>query len=165
MNPNAIEMFARFGPLRKPRIIGEAPSKSSDPRRPFDGWSGRWLAKMAGLSGYLELAHAAHLENILKRWPGKGNAGEKGSAFPLKRARRAAKRIEFSGVMLIAGRRAARALCPEISGADYFAWHRTDKHCIPCLLAVIPHPSGCNRWWNYDENREIARKFFGQVFT
>lgn len=145
-------------------IVGEAPSRSSDPERPFCGWSGRWLAKQAGLEGYEELARRARLVNVLRRWPGVGNAGEKGSRFPIRRARREAKKIELRGVVLLAGRRVAAAFDPELAKAPYFRWHRIDKH-GPCLIAVIPHPSGCNRWWNYEENREIARAFFRGLFS
>lgn len=149
-----------IGPLK---IIGEAPSKSSDPKRPFAGWSGKWLAKIAGFESFEDLEAKAQLVNVLKRWPGKGYAGEKGSAFPIARARRAAKRIELVGIVLLAGRRVASAFDPALARAPYFAWHRTDRH-GPCALAVIPHPSGCNRWWNYEENRERARAFFEEVF-
>ncbi len=145
-------------------IVGEAPSRSSDPKKPFRGWSGNWLAKHAGLSGYEELASRARLVNVLPRWPGIGYSGEKGSRFPIARARRAAEKIELVGVVLLAGRRVASAIDPVLAKAPYFSWHMTDRH-GPCRLAVIPHPSGCNHWWNPPENRMIASAFLRGLFV
>lgn len=150
--------------MKRVTIVGEAPSKSSDPTRPFDGWSGRWLAKQAGLSGYHHLAHEALLVNVLRRWPGKGNAGEKGSRFPLAKARRAAKRMKLDGIVLLAGKRVSKVFGFDFS--DYFCWKLRRNHEGKLVwFACIPHPSGCNRWWHYEENRKIARAFFRGLFN
>lgn len=135
-------------------IVGEAPSRSSDPRRPFCGASGERLAKLAGLGGYGELAAAARLVNVLPRWPGSGNAGEKGSRFPIARAKRAARRVDLGGVAIFAGRRVARAF--GISDLECFEWRLTSDL---RWVAIIPHPSGCNRFWNYPKNRALAARF------
>ncbi len=143
-------------------IVGEAPSRSSDPLRPFSGASGRTLAKLAGLSGYIELSYEATLVNVLRRWPGKGFAGEKGSRFPLPRARRAARRMKFEAHsrVILAGKRVTQAF--GIRFEDYFCWKLLPRGIAGALVwfACIPHPSGCNGFWNYPENREAASEFF-----
>lgn len=147
-------------------IVGEAPSKSSDPALPFSGASGKTLAKVAGLSGYTELTYEATIVNVLQRWPGVGHSGERGSRFPIVRARRAAKRLTFEAkqVVLLAGKRVAAALA--IDFTDYFHWKLLPRGVDGALVwfVLVPHPSGCNAWWNYPENRAIARRFFRQVF-
>ncbi len=142
-------------------IVGEAPSRTSDPKKPFEGRSGKRLAELAGLECPTLLRYEATLVNVLQRWPGDGYAGEKGSHFPLAKAKRAAKRIELVGVVILAGRRVATAF--GMKDAEYFQWHRTDRH-GPCLLVVVPHPSGCNRFWNYPENVARASAFMRRVF-
>lgn len=147
--------------MRTLTIVGEAPSKSSDPKRPFCGASGRTLAKFAGLGTYEELARAARLVNVLPRWPGNGFAGEKGSRFPIVRARRAAKRLKFEKlqVVLLAGKRVAAALGIEFT--DYFNWKLLPRGEGGALVwfALIPHPSGCNRYLNYPKNRRRFETF------
>ncbi len=140
-------------------IVGEAPSRTSDPKRPFAGSSGDRLAKLAGFSCRDELASRALLVNVLKKWPGEGHAGEKGSRFPLAAARKAARRFErLEGVVILAGRRVARAMGHE--RAEYFRFRRARS----AWVVVIPHPSGCCRFWNFPENRETASKFLRNLF-
>lgn len=142
----------------KPTIIGEAPSQNSDPARPFYGASGRTLAFWAGLNGgCIALSYAANLRNVLQRWPGVGNAGEKGSRFPMAKARRAASRMKLEGVVILAGRRVAKAF--GLGELEYFRWttHRG------ATVAIIPHPSGCNRFYNDQANRIRAAKFLRGV--
>ncbi len=145
-------------------IVGEAPSRSSDPRRPFDGYSGKKLAEYAGLAGYEELASRACLVNLMRRWPGPGYAGEKGSAFPVDRARRAAKRLTRDvlrpngGAILFAGKRVARAFDLEL---DYFGWVPFERG----SACVVPHPSGVNHWWNDAKNHRRACRFLRGVFA
>jgi uracil-DNA glycosylase len=32
-------------------------------------------------------------------------------------------------------------------------------------IAVVPHPSGRNRWWNHKKNRRAAKRFFKELYT
>lgn len=159
-------------------IVGEAPSQNSDPKKPFDGWSGKKLAQYCGMT-FEELRGSVWLRNVLSRWPGKGYAGEKGSSFPKERARKAAARMRFhrpaSGVhvVLFAGKRVARAF--GLPG-DYFSWEavtlKMEKEQVntwphpgtfATFAATIPHPSGCCRFWNYEANRRVASDFLSRV--
>lgn len=146
-------------------IVGEAPSRSSDPKRPFAGASGRTLAKLAGLDGYEELAARASLANVLKRWPGEGFAGEKGSRFPIKKARRAASRMKFEDghLVVLAGKRVADAF--GIRFSDYFNWKILRRGGVLRWFVCVPHPSGCNRWFNYRKNVKVAERFFRELFA
>lgn len=146
----------------KPLLIGEAPSRKSDPKKPFQGASGRRLARMAGLDSEEDLPTRFRMTNVLGRWPGTGNAGEKGSRFPIARAKRAARRIELLGVVILAGRRVAKAF--GMAEAPYFRWYATDRH-GPCRIAVIPHPSGCNQFYNVPANREKVAAFLRGVLA
>lgn len=146
-------------------IVGEAPSRSSDPKRPFDGYSGKKLAEYAGLSGYEELSHAFRLRNLMQRWPGVGHAGEKGSRFPMVRAKRAARRFDFEGarVVLLAGKRVAKAF--GLSFDDYYAWKSVSVRGRRHWICLIPHTSGCNRYFNYAENRRSMEIFMRSVLV
>lgn len=158
--------------MKKIVLVGEAPSARSDPRYPFCGASGEKLAKLCGLSGYLELRHAASLLNVLPKWPGKGFRGEKGSRFPMASARRAAKRMKFDGAtyVILVGRRVADAFAPPLRSfgydhLNYFDWtHVAQKDGSAIPFTCIPHPSGCNRFYNYPENRERASAFMRVIF-
>lgn len=95
--------------------------------------------------------------NLLPRWPGKHG---KGDAFDLKRARRAAARIERAhrgGLLVLAGHNVARAFRIRSS---YFEIVPTRRG---WLAVVIPHPSGINRWWNEPVNRRRAGQFFSRL--
>lgn len=151
--------------MRRIVIVGEAPSRSSDPNRPFDGASGRTLAALAGLSGYEELRRRTELRNVLSRWPGTGHAGEKGSRFPIPRARRAAAKMRFEdgSVVLLMGKRVSRAFGMRFE--EYFDWKVALRGTGGGVVwfSCVPHPSGCNRWFNYPENRAIASRFMRAI--
>lgn len=132
-------------------IVGQAPGPSGG--EPFRGRSGARLAALMGLASVEELADRANLVNVLSSFPGKARAG-KGDAFPLERARRAARRMRLAGTILFAGKGVARAF--GIGGAEYFEWRAIDA---ATTAAVIPHPSGVSRWWNEPGNEERARAF------
>jgi uracil-DNA glycosylase len=127
----------------KPLLVGEAPSRATDGGPPFSGRSGTYVAWLAQIpSGRVE--DAFEPVNLLPRWP--GPAG-KASAFPLDEAR-------FRGLLLlaaqpegrtvvVAGRRAWAALGLPAS-TSYLSTVERDG----LRLALIPHPSGVNRFWN-----------------
>lgn len=125
-------------------IVGEAPPRSGG--RPFEGDAGRRLRQVARH----DLADC-RLVNLLEAWPGPD--GAKGDAFPIDEARAAAARVRFrTPVVLLAGHRVARAFGVR---AGYLEWTTLRGR----RAAVIPHPSGINRWWNCPRNRRRARRF------
>jgi uracil-DNA glycosylase len=139
--------------VTRPLIIGEAPSRTAGAARALDGRSGERLARLLGV-GLDQLLERFETANLLERWP--GPAGRKGAAFPARMAREAAERVRLRGSVLLAGRRVAAAF--RLS-APYFEWATLRG----ARVAVIPHPSGVNRWWNDPANRERAAAFLREV--
>ena len=140
----------------RPLIIGEAPARTGDPRRPLLGRTGSRLAALCGLA-LQDYARTFARVNVLERWPGKAG---KGDAFDLPEARQRAAllRRRFVGgrLVVLLGRRTARAF-----GLD-------SAYLLPLRLScatvvVLPHPSGINRWWNEPENVRRASRFLRRV--
>lgn len=138
----------------RPLIIGEAPSRTSDPRRPVTGRCGETLADFAGLS-LAEFSRAFARANVFDEWP--GSAGLKGDAFPIVHARvradtRLRPRFVRGRTVVLLGRRVARAF--HIS-AEYFEAFGS----YSATVYVVPHPSGINRWYNDAANVRKMRRF------
>lgn len=135
-------------------IIGQAPGKKKTGMRAFEGTCGDRLARVAGLDGHEELHRKASVINLLDRWPGKAG---KGDAFPMRKAKKAAKNLELDGVVLFAGKGVAQAFGHV---GLYFEWGTIG----PAKIATIPHPSGVNRWWNDPANVARASEFLRGLF-
>ena len=135
----------------KPILIGQAPSARSRSRVAFDGPSGYRLARILGTPSILPWFETA---NLLGRFPGKG-ARRKGDAFPMGRARAAARRLmpTLAGrLVVLAGSRVAAAFglrCGLFESARP-AW--------AARVLVIPHPSGASRRLNEPEARDRLRE-------
>lgn len=135
----------------RPLIVGEAPTAETEGRPAFHGRCARFLERAAGLpEGGLRAAFRA--TNLLERPPARQG---KGHAFPWREAAPAAERVlaRTRGPLIVAGKRAARAF--GLSDPQYLRWTRVGGR----RVAVIPHPSGINRWWNDPANRGAAEAF------
>lgn len=136
----------------RPIIVGQAPSRTSDPGSPM---SGRPMSFMCRTFGVTERKMKASFRfvNLVKKFPGKNG---KGDAFPLNVASNAAGRLmeRTRGELLLAGKLVAAAF--GINGCEYFRWYTMGSK----RVAVFPHPSGINRWWNERRNKKMARRFF-----
>lgn len=103
----------------------------------------------------------------------------RGRSFSAATARRAARRIfdhgdRWRGIVML-GKRVASAFSwvgdddaiISNSRLPLLCWHRVVELSRPSPstipAAIIPHPSGVNRWWNVPENRRDARQFFRDV--
>jgi uracil-DNA glycosylase len=135
-------------------IVGQAPGRWGDPRRPLGGRCGIRLARAAGLGSVAELRARARLVNLLGSYPGKSG---KGDAFPMVEAIGAAQRMRPCGIVLLAGKAVGRAFGID---SEFFEWRRRGG----TRYAVIPHPSGVSRWWNDPRNVEVATRFLRGVF-
>jgi hypothetical protein len=131
-------------------FVGEAPSPTSDPAVPFSGRPIRWLAWLLkttddGLRARVEF------RNLLDRYPGR--------RFPVHAGIGAASAllndpaVSKAATWLLAGRMVARC------------FGRRDEEMLDgrTRAAVVPHPSGLNRWWNHLPNRERYRSFFRTI--
>lgn len=103
---------------------------------------------MAGAASFAEAFDAV---NVHARWPGRQG---KGSRFPRPGRRRLARVAAMctGRVVLLAGKRVAGAMGAR---AGYLEWFDMGG----ARAAVLPHPSGVNRWWNSAENRARATEF------
>lgn len=134
-------------------IVGQAPSSDAPDARPFTGRSGRRLAAL------LDVEHEClpvlfDLVNLLDRWPGKAG---KGDAFPMAEAKARAARLLPTFLarpwILIVGKATARAF--RLRNPKYLEWVSFSGTSV----AVVPHPSGVNRWWNDPANVARAEVF------
>lgn len=141
-------------------MIGQAPARTGDPRKPCTGPPFERLARIAGAQTHREvLRFFACFDriNLLTEYHGKAGRGD---AFPRALAKEAAAVIApyLSGrTVLLVGKNVAWAF--GLTLVDYLEWY--DVAYAPWRrVVVIPHPSGINRWWNEESNREEARRFF-----
>lgn len=142
-----------------PLLIGQAPGPRTDPDVPLSGRCGARLAELCGLSLDEFLASFRRV-NLIERFPGKQSKGDR---FPIDLARRGAIELLMTGVftgakVVLLGDNVARA----------FGWtpgNFSPLRFYPCGvthhgIAVCPHPSGVNRWWNNQRNVYRARGFW-----
>lgn len=174
-------MIARVG--SSTLIVGQAPVKGQDPDRPV---TGRIAARIAGFMGVTEAEFVAAFDrtNLIREWPGKkvviveasgpsdlkAQLGkvDSGDAFPMHEARWGAGDLvdevtTYERIVLLGGGVAGafHLDCP--GTVPYLRWVHM-KVCgsdpeepLPC--AVLPHPSGLNRWWNEPRNVGEAQVF------
>lgn len=148
-------------------LLGQAPSRDTDGGEPFSGRSGRRIAELMGIEHH-ELGKRFALANVFDRWPGPSGRG-KGDAFPVKRARTlaCAMRQGLRGRRVVAfGSQVARILIHDDRGEEWILpfgdcdWPQLMNDEKPeLLLALVPHPSGVNRWWNERDNVARAQRF------
>jgi uracil-DNA glycosylase len=133
-------------------IVGQAPNREQ--RLRWVGFwasrSGRFFARCAGLT--LGELRRICFANVIRRFPGDQ---QKGDAFPIAEARAGAKRLRRrlrGRRVLMLGGNVARAFGLR---AELMTWSDAGGF----EAAVVPHPSGVNRWWNDPRNRAAARRF------
>lgn len=142
-----------------------------------------WLSEHHPLLNRFALM-ATHA-NLLREHPG---AGRKGSHFPVAEARNEARRLRatleksglfskdagelyaFNGrafrppsMVLLAGLRVSRAFGIDGRGGYFNALGSLLVGGVETSLVIVPHPSGVNRWWNAEGNRERAREFLEEL--
>ncbi len=130
-------------------IVGQAPGPRGLKGRPLEGGASRKFAGLAGVSED-EFWRLFRTRNVLPRFPGKNG---KGDAFPIDEARRRAASMRFrAGRVILLGQGVARAFGVR---APPLTWRRVGRR----EFAVVPHPSGVNRWWNDPKNVRRAKRF------
>ena len=160
-----------------PLLLGESPAAGTqhDPESwlaPGSSSSADRLLKFTGYTEdeYLDTFARDNLLHYLPRRSGKGRN------FPLSRAKRQVERIfrdrwAPNQRIVMLGRRVASAFdwvqwdrrigLIQHSEVRYLKWYRVmNKWGRVIRAAVVPHPSGVNRWWNDANNRRRARTFF-----
>ena len=143
-------------------MIGQAPSRTGDPRTPCVEGCFKRLAEAAGAETRTDRLrfYARFVRfNVFATYRGRKGRGDR---FPMAEARDRADGMRDwlrGRTVLLVGKNVARAF--RINDAEYFEWtsEGPGERCV-----VVPHPSGINRWWNKTSNRERARLFFSGLF-
>lgn len=136
----------------KPLFVGEAPSHSTQRKgaHPLVGESGRRLATWAGMSA-AEFQRAADLVNLYPLLPEKWDNGR---ATELARALWNGDMVGSSrSCVVLLGNRVARAF--GFTHLETFRIYQTGRSPV----ALIPHPSGRNLFWNTPANVKLAEEF------
>lgn len=149
----------------RPVFIGQAPSRYGDPTKPLTGSPGRKLAAFASMTP-MEFYLSTVRTNLLSRYVG---ASGNGDAFPMIDARRGAIKMVAGldgRVVVFVGRRVAEAFgC----GEEWFDWEEgrfsisIGDLMVKYRRAVMPHPSGRNRFWNDSRNVQEAHSFMSEL--
>lgn len=142
----------------KPLLIGPAPARTGDPTRVLaDGPTGSKLARLCRLSKDEYLA-AFDRMNLMAYWPGKHG---KGDAFMVDAAclkvAELLPAIRCRPVVFV-GHNVARSFRFD---APILTWRPFNGG----VAAVLPHPSGVNRWYNEVANRRRASRFLTTIAT
>lgn len=139
-------------------LVGEAPGKKADPSRPLiGGLVGKRLMDLLGFNLGLYVRRVDRV-NVLDYFPGRTG---KGDSFPMAEARQAADRLKTAlfcskDRVVLLGRRVAAAFKVK---AEYLEWVEVGN----TKVAVLPHPSGINRWWNDPVNKSRATRFMREL--
>jgi hypothetical protein len=131
-------------------LVGQAPSRRGDPRKPLAGPNGQKIARLAGMS-YDELI-ACRRKHLNTHYRGKRSKGE---AFD-----RANGNVNAADILMdwrverivLLGKNVAR--CFGLRDLPFLA----EIHIYGRRFLIFPHPSGTNRWWNERRNERRARQ-------
>ena len=131
-------------------LVGQAPSRRGDPRKPLAGPNGQKIARLAGMN-YDELI-ACRRRHLNTHYNGKRG---KGDAFD-----HAKGKVNAADVLLdwrvervvLLGKNVAR--CFGFRDLPFLA----EINIYGRRFLIFPHPSGTNRWWNERRNERRARK-------
>jgi uracil-DNA glycosylase len=131
-------------------LVGQAPSRRGDPRKPLAGPNGRKIARLAGIS-YDELI-ACRRKHLNGHYNGKR---PKGDAFD-----HAKGNVNAADVLLdwrverivLLGKNVAR--CFGFRDLPFLA----EISLYGRRFLIFPHPSRVNRWWNERRNEQRARQ-------
>jgi hypothetical protein len=129
----------------KPLLVGEAPNAS--------GYAGPGRLAEYGLD----------FVNLIDRFPGRAPTNPLACRFPMQQA--IPKATELHAVrpihqpFVLLGTRVASAFGYARDEYEWLRWFSVHGR----RVAVCPHPSGLNRWWNLPSNRYEADRFFKQI--
>lgn len=157
----------------RPLLLGEAPSKSGDRYHdfPLSGAVGQRLCEMAGIEPevkgsrygryYWPLLDHFELRNLIERYPGPQG---RGASFPMEVARQRAGALELKwrmvgAVVVLLGARLPGAFDLDMDFYEQRIKTLSRVTGTSVRFYCIPHPSGLNRMYNAERERERA----GQV--
>lgn len=141
--------------MRKPILIGQAPSRLSDPSKPLEGRPSAFLAKLLGWS-MPDFLSTFDRVNLVNRFEGKVG---KGDLFDKAKGRAAATKMLAAGDLndrrvVFLGKEVAACFGVNAAFLEWCSHTETNPPFI--FMVVVPHPSGINLWWNEGANRRMA---------
>ena len=107
--------------------------------------------------------------NLLPYFPGKCKRDDKFPMTPAKLAATVIKPLLSGRVVIMVGRNVAQAFQLEADFHDWVDWP-VKRHCTVqrepgvARVAIVPHPSGRNHWYNKDENMAESAAFWADFF-
>lgn len=143
-------------------LIGQAPARVSPEPWHYAAPSTKRLAAVMRCEPEL-IRSIFEARNLLTRYPGKirrERSEGPSDRFPWTRARRAAKQMTSTLAgrdVVIVGARVARCFGLVANVVGYLKWFHDAE--LDARVAIMPHPSGLNRWWNDLENQMAAKRF------
>lgn len=153
----------------RPLLIGQAPGPNTNPDYPLfpapSRSAGARLADIMGLSRG-EYLRAFDRANLIPEFPGKdGNGEDKFPRSPARFAAQVMRPLLRGRTVVLVGRQVAQAFGVE---SDWHEWqdlqvgpyHAVTRCPGVARIAVVPHPSGRNHWYNSELNRASARRFW-----
>ena len=131
-------------------LVGQAPSRRGDPRKPLAGPNGQKIALLAGMS-YDELiaCRRRHLNPQYSRKHGKSDAFDHAKGHANAADVLLDWRVER---IVLLGKNVAR--CFGFRDLPFLAEIRVYGR----RFLIFPHPSGVNRWWKERQNEQRARQ-------
>lgn len=157
----------------KPLLIGQAPGPRTDPELPLfpvpKTSAGGRLQQLMGLSRgeYLKTFERV---NLLPYFPGRHKRDDKFPRPPAKLAAQVMKPMLANRTVVLIGRNVANAFEFDADFHDWVDWP-VRRQCIVsrdrgiARVAVVPHPSGRNHWYNTEENRALASAFWASFLN
>lgn len=148
--------------MREPLLIGQAPGPNTDPALPLHPLpktsTGGRLAELIGMSP-VDYHRSFERINLLQDFPGQHKRDDK---FPLGKAKIAARAIVpllRERVVILVGRNVATAF--GLLEEPFHVWMEDTQWCQ--AMAIVPHPSGRNHWYNKPDNRLEAQEFWKEA--
>ena len=148
---------------KKSLLVGQAPSRNGGyGEKALD--AGRSTSASGRLLKLMDITRDEYLDrfsriNLIDYWPGSLKSG-KGDKFPMRDGRMAAHRLLQQGSgyhILCIGKKVGKCFNME----DCYVW-KDYIQCFPFTtnrVAMIPHTSGLNRYWNDPVNVQQAQSF------
>lgn len=159
--------------MMKPLLIGQAPGPNTNPDLPLfpvpKTSAGGRLQVMTGLTRGQYLDHFERI-NLLPYFPGKVKRDDKFPMPPARLAATAIKPLLAGRTVILVGRNVAEAFEFPAEFHDWVRWP-VRRPCIVtkstglAAMAVIPHPSGRNHWYNKAENRARSAAFWADFLN
>lgn len=154
----------------RPLLIGQAPGPNTDPELPLfpvpKTSAGGRLQQLIGISRGEYLKTFDRI-NLLRDFPGKHKRDDKFPLPPAKFAARVLRPMLSGREVILVGRNVANAFGLDLEFHDWMSWP-VRRRCIVsrddgcCRIAIIPHPSGRNHWYNKPGNRAEASDFWAE---